>query len=207
MIYALRPYLACQYCTLSSEPLYIANTFSFHSGFHGFDAGSCKEKTDQNWRPLISVTMSRHFSTLGTWAANLTLLKLPKSSLTALYEMEWGLPRWANGSYSIVTRRYLASYRSAWDQSITWLLRSNLNSSARSDLTVLTYCFLSLGLMETSAWQSRYNITDKLNGQQKPEHPRLPRTWWQQCLKWGQESRTGIDVSAHHWTKRGNLSK
>ena len=32
--------LACQYCTLSSEPLYIANTFSFHSGFHGFDAGS-----------------------------------------------------------------------------------------------------------------------------------------------------------------------
>ena len=32
--------LACQYCTLSSEPLYIANTFSFHSGFQGFDAGS-----------------------------------------------------------------------------------------------------------------------------------------------------------------------
>lgn len=62
MIYALRPYLACQYCTLSSEPLYIANTFSFHSGFHGFDAGSCKEKTDQNRRPLKSVTISRHFS-------------------------------------------------------------------------------------------------------------------------------------------------
>ena len=33
-------HLACQYCTRSSDPLYIANTFSFHSSFHGFDAGS-----------------------------------------------------------------------------------------------------------------------------------------------------------------------
>ena len=32
------------------------------------------------------------------------------------------------------------------------LLNLNLNWSARRDLTVLTYCFLSLGLMETSAW-------------------------------------------------------
>ena len=51
-----------------------------------------------------------------TCAANLTLLKLPKSSLTALYEIEWGLPRCANGSYSIVTRRYLTILSwGAWD--------------------------------------------------------------------------------------------
>ena len=35
------------------------------------------------------------------------------------------------------------------------MLRAHLNSSARRDLTVLTYCFLSLGLIATRAWMSQ----------------------------------------------------
>ena len=36
-----------------------------------------------------------------------------------------------------------------------FMLRTHLNSSARRDLTVLTYCFLSLGLIATRAWMSQ----------------------------------------------------
>ena len=36
-----------------------------------------------------------------------------------------------------------------------FMLRTHLNSSARRDLTVLTYPFLSLGLIATRAWMSQ----------------------------------------------------
>ena len=36
-----------------------------------------------------------------------------------------------------------------------FMLGTHLNSSARRDLTVLTYCFLSLGLIATRAWMSQ----------------------------------------------------
>ena len=135
-------YLACQYCNRSSEPLYIANTFSFHSGFHGYEAGSCK---------TIFINMSTR-SNMINLSCELDVAEASEKLFDCV--VRDGVRSAQVGEGLVLDRtQKIPEVRQLKIKG--FLLRTHLNSSARRDLTVLTYCFLSLGLIATRAWMSQ----------------------------------------------------
>ena len=139
-------YLACQYCTRSSEPLYIANTFSFHSGFHGFEAGSCEK---------IFINMST-CSTMINLSCELDVAEASEKLFDCV--VRDGVRSAQVGEGLVLDRNQKIPEVRQVKSKLEFkgfMLRTHLNSSARRDLTVLTYCFLSLGLIATRAWMSQ----------------------------------------------------